>query len=471
MSIPVLNQVVGILKGLASFFYTLEGGPNWYLLLVIISLSAFVAGFYYVNYLRQCCKSSKQATSLIRAVFAIPIGVFLACNILSFLNILEKMIADAVSFGIVTGILMRLTLPPKERENVKLVVQQVNGKNCEVWLDSPDSTVLEVRAKIAQQLEVTPGRVAIESGKGSFIDNLNQPFAPLIDDAFKTIDFFGFMTISCYVFVKDEEPVKKRVSIVEDSAMEQQKRSFLNILQKQIKYGDQVHFTAKIAAACEARSFFTIACVDKFAAAAPSTLQQLIAVSSVRLHSWKDLTEGTVDGGSEAGDSITNSTPPKPKRASPLVRFRKGKKEEYFGQPIRHGDTLLLEWNGKFLSVARGWWMQWTSSEPRRSGAFTLEIIEKAPQNRLKEQFDVLKERIGVSPTHTNPRELDNVLRPGDSFRLVSVKFPQYELGITSVKLRGEYCYLGLRKIGSDHDGGDGEWCMEVRFIFREKML
>lgn len=115
--------------------------------------------------------------------------------------------------------------------------------------------------------------------------------------------------------------------------------------------------------------------------------------------------------------------------------------------------------------------MAWSSTEPRRSGAFTLEIIEKAPQNRLKEQFDVIKERIGVSPTHANPRELDSVLRPGDSFRLTSVKFPQYELGITSVKLKDEYCYLGLRKMGDDHDGGDGEWCMEVRFTFREKML
>lgn len=343
-----------LLQAFASFFYTFEDGPNWYLLLICISLTAFVIGFYYVNYLRQCCKSSKQATSLIRAVFAIPIGVFILCNVLSFLRILEKMVADAVSFGIVTGILMRLTLPPKERDNVKLVVQQVNGKNCEIWLDSPDASVMDVRAKIAQQLEISAGRVAIESGKGSFIENLNQPFTPMIDDTFKAIDFFGFMTMSCYVFIKDEEPAKRRVSIVEDSVVEQQKRSFLNILQKQIKYGDQVHFTAKIAAACESRSFFTIACIDKFAAAAPSSLPQLIAMSSVRLHSWKDLTEGgvgTVDGGSDIGEgSVGTSTPSKStpsKRSSPLLNLRKKRKEESFGQPIRHGDTVVLEWNGK----------------------------------------------------------------------------------------------------------------------------
>ncbi len=93
--------------------------------------------------------------------------------------------------------------------------------------------------------------------------------------------------------------------------------------------------------------------------------------------------------------------------------------------------------------------MGWSSLEPRRSGAFIVEITEKAPQNRLKEQFDNIKERIGVTPTSNSAagREMDNILRPGDMFRLRSAKFPQYELGITSTKLRDEYCYLGLRKV------------------------
>ena len=43
--------------------------------------------------------------------------------------------------------------------------------------------------------------------------------------------------------------------------------------------------------------------------------------------------------------------------------------------------------------------------------------------------------------------ENDPGVRPGDYFRLKSVKFPGYELGITSVKLKDEYYYLGLRKV------------------------
>lgn len=35
----------------------------------------------------------------------------------------------------------------------------------------------------------------------------------------------------------------------------------------------------------------------------------------------------------------------------------------------------------------------------------------------------------------------------GDTFRLRSVKFPDYELGITNTRINNEYCYLGLRKV------------------------
>lgn len=129
------------------------------------------------------------------------------------------------------------------------------------------------------------------------------------------------------------------------------------------------------------------------------------------------------------------------------------------------------------MSVARGWWLAWSSGEPRRSGAFTIEITEKA-QSKFKGQFDKIKENIGrsqssnlASPKDAAQAPVDNILRPGDMFRLRSVKFPEYELGLTSVKVRDEYCYLGLRKQQSDGStmdtGDDDAWAMEVRFMFR----
>lgn len=126
----------------------------------------------------------------------------------------------------------------------------------------------------------------------------------------------------------------------------------------------------------------------------------------------------------------------------------------------------------RFLSVTRGWWLAWSSTEPRFSGTFEIEIVERAPQNikLLKDHMNNLR-KIGqlgnlnihipgtkhASPKHLTPApaaseaekvvEQDPSLRPGDMFRLKSVKFPGYELGITSVKLRDEYYYLGLRKV------------------------
>lgn len=40
-----------------------------------------------------------------------------------------------------------------------------------------------------------------------------------------------------------------------------------------------------------------------------------------------------------------------------------------------------------------------------------------------------------------------SVLHIGDVFRLRSIKFPEFELGITSERLNVDNCYLGLRKV------------------------
>jgi hypothetical protein len=58
-------------------------------------------------------------------------------------------------------------------------------------------------------------------------------------------------------------------------------------------------------------------------------------------------------------------------------------------------------------------------------------------------------------------------IRTGDAFRLRSVKFPDYELGITNVKIRDEYTYLGLRKIGDTASAGSDNWCQEVWFYVK----
>lgn len=98
--------------------------------------------------------------------------------------------------------------------------------------------------------------------------------------------------------------------------------------------------------------------------------------------------------------------------------------------------------------------MAWSSTEPRRSGAFIIELVERAPQNKLKEQLGNIKEKILHSSSNNNP---DDMIKPGDTFRLRSLKFPEFELGLTSVKIRDDYCYLGLRKVSCIDT-----WCIEA---------
>lgn len=72
----------------------------------------------------------------------------------------------------------------------------------------------------------------------------------------------------------------------------------------------------------------------------------------------------------------------------------------------------------------------------------------------IKEQFGTLNEKftagkLGSFSIQNHLKETDCHLRTGDSFRLRSVKFPDYEMGVTSVKLKDEFCYVGLRKVCS----------------------
>ena len=115
------------------------------------------------------------------------------------------------------------------------------------------------------------------------------------------------------------------------------------------------------------------------------------------------------------------------------------------------------------MSVTRGWWMAWNSNEPRRSGAFRIQIVDKA-HSQFKEQIKNIKDNIKEKMNHLvknnsniednkgdKEKEFDPILRPGDSFRLISLKFPDFELGLTSVKIRDEYCYRVNHTVMKNH--------------------
>lgn len=91
---------------------------------------------------------------------------------------------------------------------------------------------------------------------------------------------------------------------------------------------------------------------------------------------------------------------------------------------------------------------------------FRSEILERNQRQlenslrNIKEQFENLGDKFTSKAANfsiqNHLKETDCHLRTGDSFRLRSVKFPEYEMGVTSVKLKDEFCYVGLRKV-SEH--------------------
>jgi hypothetical protein len=475
-------------------------GFYWYLSLLISLILSFGIGFQFVDILRKKCKTMKNIKRFTAVVFIAPLTVYLFLVILTFFHCINRTIADAIAFGIVFGILLQLSLKPKGPGSIKLIAKQVDGKHVDVWLDSVDIPVVEVRAKIAEALSVTPvTRVSIESGKGNFIEDMSQPLFNNIDDTLKKTDFFGYLTLNCYIHVKEEEKINRRGSVTAvDTSGEggetKEKKSLLgSILHKpEVKFGEFLVCSAKIATNPDAKMNFQVSCVDKFVAGAPFANMQLNN-TTIRLHPWSSkMIQNGVSGGESGADgeggahptgvghhrSISNETEISndndsnsiasasvaggraklQKRSSIFFRNNKNENLEYIGKPIHHGDIVVLETNAKYMSVTRGWWMAWNSNEPRRSGAFMIEIMEKASnQNAFKEQLhnikENIKEKIGrgnTTPKHKDAeseKEFDTILRPGDLFRLKSVKFPDFELGLTSTKIRDNYCYLGLRKV------------------------
>lgn len=79
-----------------------------------------------------------------------------------------------------------------------------------------------------------------------------------------------------------------------------------------------------------------------------------------------------------------------------------------------------------------------------------------------------LKETFGNAPKANKDQD---ILRTGDSIRLRSFKFPEFELGVTSEKIKDDFCYLGLRKIGNNDPINSELWCSEMRFSIKLNSL
>jgi hypothetical protein len=167
----------------------------------------------------------------------------------------------------------------------------------------------DARNKIAEVFRIIPAsRVAIESGRGSFLDDHSAPLFSLIDSSAISVDFFGHTTAYCYIFIKEEE--EKPLSLAEGDRPHLQTsstfRSLLGNIKGEVKYGDIYCFNCKAPSADVDAAAFFIAPMDKFASAAPAHIQAA-GTGLVKILEWKNTDNGNSRAGTEIGDGVSDA--------------------------------------------------------------------------------------------------------------------------------------------------------------------
>lgn len=337
----------------------------YYLSILASLLVSFTIGFFFVSFLRKKCSKVEDIWKLSAFVFVFPIAIYIICNITSTYKLCDKMILDSTAFGILIGILINLSLPPKGQKSIQLVVYQLDGNKHTIWLDSSDILVGDARNTIAQALHIVPAsKLSIESGKGTFLNDLSVKLFPSLNGSFVTKDLFGFTSAFCYIHIKEDDEIIPLAVEEEKSPRDRANtfRSLLGNIKGVVKYGQHFTLTAKVSSAEGAGLF--VAPVNSFAAAAPIHQLAVPSILSsamyVRIISWNAVSDsaGQSVAGSEFGDHKSDSGRSDftsyPHSVSPSQRIMQTVTSklyknslEFPAEPIRNGDIVVIECDGK----------------------------------------------------------------------------------------------------------------------------
>jgi hypothetical protein len=349
----------------------------WYLKVILSCLVSFGLGWSLISALRKICRNTDKQWKLFTLVFATPISIYLLLSMASKYDLCDRVIADGFSFGVVMGILSNLSLPPTGKATVQLIAHQITGKKQAVWLDSVEILVGDARNKVAEALQITPAsRVSFESGKGSLLDDLNAKLFPLLSGSSIDVNLFGFTTVTCYINVKEEEEESK---ILPDETSPRDRssthfRALIGNIKGEARYGHHLTLTAKVATATTGTKGLFVSPVEKFAAAAPIHQLAVPSILSsamyVRMLSWNAVNTAAAPSvsGSEFGDTSTagdgdfSPSTPAQSRSRGLISSASRLYKSAFEpseESIKNGDLVVIECDGKFMSVTRGWWMAW----------------------------------------------------------------------------------------------------------------
>jgi hypothetical protein len=365
-------------------------------------------------------------------------------------NLLTKRFAEISSFGALLGIisLVNTGTSVKVVQGITFIVKESTGTlNCRIVCMDTSITVGDLRDRIAQALDLSSTqKVFIESGRGQYIDNYNAPLLSILT----TIPHHDSSTITLRITITDVMETK-------NTNQEKQSNSFFNMLnsKENIRYGSDVQMSARITSSQIDMVSFTVSSCNSFGAASPHHVFPALPFTGGTIR-FQPYIENRL-----RAESDTTVSEVDPQKAPSLPqRSRSNEAKEVLILAVRNfvkdGDELVLESDGKYMSLAKGWWLAWSSDSPRRSGAFKVEITDRASKNKLSESISKSMKHITETIKESAFGKKDgpeakvdelNLLRSGDSFRLRSIKFPEYELGVTSVKIKDNFCYLGLRKV------------------------
>ena len=121
---------------------------QYFIFCVLLGTAAYGIGYALVDYLRICCRTYKNIQRLAAIVFLTPFFIFVILNVLLLLGFAERMLCDALSFGVAVGILFRLSYKPSGPATIKLVAQEINGRSVDVWLDTLDDPIGDVSSTL-----------------------------------------------------------------------------------------------------------------------------------------------------------------------------------------------------------------------------------------------------------------------------------------------------------------------------------
>lgn len=325
----------------------------WYFKVILSNLTSFVIGWVLVHKLRLLARNTDKIWKLTLPILITPISVFVVLHISSNYGLCDRVVADAFAFGIVIGILAKLNHKSDSNQMIKLVVHAPNGKRLEIWLTSVNEKACDVRDKIADALKIVPAkrnRIAFETGKGAALEDLSLPLFKALDtEKSLTTDFFGYISSSCCISINSEDvPIPKSESADEhDHGGPNGLKSTLSLFKpKEVKFDEHLLLTAKPPHASHDSKPFYISPAASFAAAAPNDQHQNTHIKFIL---WK---YDQLDAFSEAGDSVMNGGPSMKKRppAAPAATRTHEQQENKRHEPVRNGDTVFIECDGKYVS-------------------------------------------------------------------------------------------------------------------------